>query len=426
MQLLERYVAALLLALSLFWIEIRLAGVSTGLWGWLLLASLCLVWPPWPRREGPRSTNDFARGHRRATVLVWVLVVLAWLGLAVLLSWHQLQAGRTPRLVSVLLAAWIGVAPLGLCGLGLLEILRRRRAGTRILVAGLLLFGLPLALGLSFLSLNLHRVRVRAPTSSHEGSVGSGVEGDRLDGARILEFYGSNAVRLHAVWEPHPEPRALVIAVHGIGADHRSARTAAAPLRPLGFSVLSYDQRGHGRSGGWTTTLGLLEAEDLVRVSEQVRQQLGTRSLPVFVLGMSMGGAAAQLAAPRLEGLRGLILMSTFADSSVAAGERLPTLLRSVVPVFAALHLDYLACGHRVLDFQPVLSAPRTSCPVLVLHAADDTKVHVPHAELISRHHGRRAQLVVLPHGGHALLHEADAETYAAALQVFCAPLLSR
>jgi pimeloyl-ACP methyl ester carboxylesterase len=51
--------------------------------------------------------------------------------------------------------------------------------------------------------------------------------------------------------------------LHGISDNRRGAEGLAARLGPLGYDVLAYDSRGHGRSQGRFCTYGYYEKRDV-------------------------------------------------------------------------------------------------------------------------------------------------------------------
>lgn len=110
-------------------------------------------------------------------------------------------------------------------------------------------------------------------------------------------------------WEPAGAARATLIALHAFG-DFRLAFEEVGPvLAERGFRVHAYDQRGfgdtqhHGRWHGWRRLI-----RDLRQVVLQLRP---ADSAPLFLLGESLGGGVALVAAARFrpEGLAGLILV---------------------------------------------------------------------------------------------------------------------
>ncbi|MFM7506723.1 MAG: lysophospholipase [Rubrivivax sp.] len=131
-----------------------------------------------------------------------------------------------------------------------------------------------------------------------------------------------------AEW-PVPVPRGLVVVVHGLGEHAARYGHVARALNAAGWSVLAYDQRGHGRSGGPRGRLpradGLLE--DLALVLDHAPHTGGPRVL----LGHSMGGAvAARFVAEALSArpagwsrsVQGLVLSSPALAARLSAWQR--------------------------------------------------------------------------------------------------------
>jgi acylglycerol lipase len=97
-------------------------------------------------------------------------------------------------------------------------------------------------------------------------------------------------------WLPKEErPKAVIVALHGFN-DYSNAFTL--PGRYLsghGIAVYAYDQRGFGNAPGWGAWAGAeTYAADLAEFTRQLRKRYG--SLPIYVLGESMGGAVAIVA----------------------------------------------------------------------------------------------------------------------------------
>ncbi len=89
----------------------------------------------------------------------------------------------------------------------------------------------------------------------------------------------------------HPDnPDAILIIVHGFGEHSGRYMNVVNKLLPEGFSIYSFDHRGHGRSPGnrghvmsWKEYI-----TDVKLFIEYVRGQ--QKGLPVFLMGHSMGG----------------------------------------------------------------------------------------------------------------------------------------
>ncbi|MEM7202282.1 MAG: alpha/beta fold hydrolase [Planctomycetota bacterium] len=280
------------------------------------------------------------------------------------------------------------------------------------------LFVVVVWLPVTMLSLATHRLPASLTpeevgiTWPHESFVVESADGVRLAGLRF----------------PLANPRGVVVLVHGIGAEKCQFLPAVRPLRSVGFEVFTYDQRNHGASGGWTCTLGKDEAEDLVRVWGYVLRQTDGVPGPRLVYGVSLGGAAAQLAADRLARLDGLILDSTFARLSVVAESRLPVVGCVLVPALAFLRADVLVTGRRLLDLEPIAAArgavTGSGFAVLLLHANGDGVIPASESRALKVAYGARAQLAVYEADCHALGfldrphdHAADLHQFVARVQ---------
>jgi len=112
-------------------------------------------------------------------------------------------------------------------------------------------------------------------------------------------------------WLPNNAPEAVVLALHGIN-DYGGAYALPGPyLAGRGIAVYACDQRGFGAS----PTRGLWPgSEQLAADAREAVRLIGERhpGLPIYLLGESMGGAVAVLAASegKLPGIEGLILVA--------------------------------------------------------------------------------------------------------------------
>ena len=112
---------------------------------------------------------------------------------------------------------------------------------------------------------------------------------------------------------PHPTGRAIVIAP---GLDNNRlvsgiALRLAPGLLAAGFDVLTFDLRGEGESGGQPITFGAREQSDVLGAVREARAHGDSR---VGVLGFSLGGASAILAAASSPEIDAVVAESSFAD----------------------------------------------------------------------------------------------------------------
>lgn len=91
-------------------------------------------------------------------------------------------------------------------------------------------------------------------------------------------------------WQPDSPPRAVVCLVHGLGEHSGRYVHVAAALNAAGYSLLGFDLRGHGKSGGprgHTPTYDTL-MDDIGRLLDEATRRYPGK--PQFLYGHSLGG----------------------------------------------------------------------------------------------------------------------------------------
>lgn len=155
-------------------------------------------------------------------------------------------------------------------------------------------------------------------------------------------------------WQPSGPPRAAVVIVHGLAEHSGRYGHLALPLTERGLAVLTYDQRGHGRSDGPSTFTPSFDhyLDDLGLFMTSVRTR--HPGVPLFLFGHSMGGAVAALyVLERDDDLRGLILSSP----ALALPNSPPALLQGPAALLGRLlpHLPTLAIDRALVSRDPVV-----------------------------------------------------------------------
>jgi alpha-beta hydrolase superfamily lysophospholipase len=206
-------------------------------------------------------------------------------------------------------------------------------------------------------------------------------------------------------WEFDGEARAVVVLVHGLSSskDHPHVAALAALIRDRGIEVMSYDARGHGESGGYST-LGDLERNDVAAAVAQAR----SRHQHVALIGASMGAIAALAYGETDPGLAGIVVVSSPADW------RIPFRIRALLTValartgpgrrFAARHTRVRI--HAVWNpTEPPRSVARrvvASVPLAIVHGRRDRLIPFHFSLSLSASDLPSAHAVVVPGMGHA------------------------
>lgn len=127
----------------------------------------------------------------------------------------------------------------------------------------------------------------------------------------------------YRLWTPAGEQRAIVLLLHG-ASDYSGAYDEIGPLlTSRGFVAFAYDQRGFGATASRGKWIGrhrmILDVQDALKF---LRKRFDP-TLPVFIIGESMGAAIAVRGAPQIPDLAGIVLS---APGAVAGGVRRATL----------------------------------------------------------------------------------------------------
>lgn len=141
--------------------------------------------------------------------------------------------------------------------------------------------------------------------------------GASLAKAEEVTFNASDGIVLHG-WLFKGDPRqGPIVLAHDLGESHTALMSLAVVLNHAGFTVLTFDFRGHGASEGTGSTLGINESRDVLGAVDFVA------ALPpeiadgrkVGVYGCGMGAQAAVLAAAERASMRAIVLDGLWPDA---------------------------------------------------------------------------------------------------------------
>jgi len=238
-----------------------------------------------------------------------------------------------------------------------------------------------------------------------------------------LTFRGALGDPLAARLElPDGEPRAYALFAHCFtcSKDLRAAREISRALASRGFGVLRFDFTGLGESeGDFADSDFSSNVSDLVAAADFLRAE---REAPRLLVGHSLGGAAAIVAAARVSEVDAV---ATIGAPSEAAHVR-ETLLRDNPDLEGSAEAEVELAGRRFrirrelledLERQNVEAAARgLGRSLLILHAPEDEIVPIEHAERLFAAARHPKSLVALDGADHLLTREEDARWAGAAL----------
>ena len=184
-----------------------------------------------------------------------------------------------------------------------------------------------------------------------------------------------------------------IVYLHGIADNRGSAAGVIATFLPLGFDVIAYDGRGHGKSQGDICTYGYFEKRDLQRVLDQINAD------KVILIGHSLGAAIALQAAAVEPRVKAVVAASSFSDLRTIATERafyFPSW--SLAPAFTRAEHD----GHFIVDeVSPVKAAAQITAPVFVIHGANDRDTLPAHSRRVYEALRGDKRFLLVPNAAH-------------------------
>lgn len=211
----------------------------------------------------------------------------------------------------------------------------------------------------------------RALTAARPTKIGPPLPGLRC---KPVSFHTADGLLLRGLYVPGADTATAVVLLHGYFGDRTQMYARARLLHDEGYSVLLYDARADGESEGEMTSMGYYERRDLIAAVAWLHAH---GAVDVGCIGVSQGGATIALAADGLEGVRCVVLESTYDDMRTAVDRRfrhyawLPGWLAGVFVIpFGETRLD---CD--IDSIAPVRAIARLHAPVLVVSGDCDTRV---------------------------------------------------
>ncbi len=197
-----------------------------------------------------------------------------------------------------------------------------------------------------------------------------------VDGKEVW-FRSLDGTRLHGLWVPGRKDYPAVVLCHGYYKSLAEPLDVGLKLNQAGYSVLLFDFRACGKSGGRFTTVGWKETWDVQAAVRYVGERYGRG--PVGVLGISMGAAAAIIAAAQTREIAALVADSAFAHLEGVMRKKIPEFapVRWLVPFgWLSVLIGEMLAGGRLRGLRPVDYVGRLSPrAVLFVHGERDSYI---------------------------------------------------
>jgi len=237
-----------------------------------------------------------------------------------------------------------------------------------------------------------------------------------LDAVEQDVSFPSRAGRVRLVGRFFPSrSRAAIILSHGFGPDQDQMLPWADFLHRAGYSVLTFDMRARGGSGGAAVTLGALEPYDLLGAVDYVASRRDVDRRRIGALGLSLGAAVTIMAAARDDRIRAVVDDSSFSDAQSAIGSAFGafTHLPSMPFALPTVAIAEWRAGVSLATVRPVAVVGRISPrPILIIHGLADTFIPPVNSQRIYAAAGRPKSVWWVPGAGHTGAYAVERAVY--------------
>lgn len=208
-------------------------------------------------------------------------------------------------------------------------------------------------------------------------------------------------VRLHALWASAEQPRAPVLLyLHGARFNVTGSAFRIRRLQDLGFSVLAVDYRGFGKSSSELPSEASAY-EDARAAWDWLRRTHGAS--PRYIFGHSLGAAIAIELAAQVDDERGTLVEGAFT---------------SIPDVVSSYKWGWLPVAPLITQrFEAVRRVPRIGSPLLVVHGANDSTIHVDLGKRLFEAAAQPKRLVLVDGASHHNAMAIGQELYRQALR---------
>lgn len=232
-------------------------------------------------------------------------------------------------------------------------------------------------------------------------------------------------VEIHGEFYPLKKAPVCAVLAHGFGQNRYILLPQQKIFRELGFSTVTFDQRGFGESTETHCTFGIREAQDAACVVDWAKKRCskGTR---IVLLGVSMGAAASMMAMDYTDNIDYLVEDCGFADveqvidslyQSLNEGNGNPQAAAAFRQRAAALGLDIRAN-------RPIEAVKKAQIPICIFHGVSDSTIAADQARaLYDACQNPASRLELFEEKEHALC-VTDKERYKAVLRDFLQSVL--
>ncbi|MEK6227276.1 MAG: alpha/beta hydrolase [Chloroflexota bacterium] len=235
-----------------------------------------------------------------------------------------------------------------------------------------------------------------------------------------VTFDSRDGIVLKGWWFAVDGADRAVVLVHGRGRNRVNSDFMEAAIARLllvhGYSVLLFDLRGHGESGGTRYTLGIEEPRDILAAIDLAASKADIERSRVAIIGESLGGGSLLMTLKADPSIGPVVTDSAFADANTVVSEsatkytNLPSWFTPGIVLMSRLFLGLDIS--QVTPSKVVAAHPERA--FLFIQCTDDTTVPLHHGlDLKAASRNPRTELWVVPGCEHVKAYATHPDEWA-------------
>ncbi|HJU07534.1 MAG TPA: alpha/beta fold hydrolase [Rhodanobacteraceae bacterium] len=186
-----------------------------------------------------------------------------------------------------------------------------------------------------------------------------------------VSFFSEPGFMLRGWYIPGRRGAGAILLLHGVRASRLMEIGRARFLHQAGYTVLAFDFRAHGESGGDRITFGYRESRDVAAALAYLKKRAPRER--IGVIGTSMGGAAFLLASPPLH-VNAVVLEQVYPSIDLALDHRMTRYLGPLGHALSPVLLRWMALntGMRTEQLRPISHIAKVDAPLLLIGGESD------------------------------------------------------
>ena len=196
---------------------------------------------------------------------------------------------------------------------------------------------------------------------------------------------GEDRLTLRGWWIPG-QSKNTIIYLHGIDGNRASHLEILSEFNKMGYSILTFDLRGHGLSDKSKVGLGVKEIPDVKGAINYLENNRDVKQVALY--GVSYGATMAILVAKQDSRIKGIYIDSSYnmivdlLTGEVPRRTPIPSFIASLLSrgiVLSSIMLE----GINFDSITPAEDIQSLSYPVLMVHCEDDDRIPIYHSDQI-------------------------------------------